>query len=858
MSSLSIAAIVISHRAGDYLARVLSDLGNQSYPLQQVVVVDTASDQDALELAQGHGFSVIQPGDLKLGAAIQAGISALAQRPNWIWILHDDSAPEPQALKNLAKAAEISPSVAVIGPKLLDWEHPIEIQQMGLTTTWSGRPFLQVEREYDQGQHDASADTLAVSTAGMLISLGLWEKLGGIDDATPVFAQDLELGMRARAAGFRVIVEASARVHHAGLSMKGGRSRRWVGGNRRQALSKAHLHLATTVLPLWVVLVLYVALPVLVLASIPANLLAKTPGRSLGQLTGWLWAWGTMPRRVAARSKTRRLGSLAPLRSLLATAEQTKLRRRRNFVVEVEPKDPIKGLFASGSILLALIPLALSLTRFPSGAISSETLAPLGRSLSSVWNSVSAQTLSYLDGVSGVSDPYNWFLGLLASLSPQQPNLALSSFVFAIPALVFISSWLALGIFSGKPWVRSVAAMLLALSPQVQSLASEAAIVEATAVIGLLFATYFLSRATLAFNSARAWRWMALSGFAAAAVATSSPLLFGLLILIAIALSALRPARLAISLWFVLPGIGLLLPWVSAFSVDVLITSAARQVAQPWGMWELIALGVAGVLVAAAFAVGRPVLLSALVLSGAILLLASRLELIFGFKEILVVLLALGAAGLAQLLDGMGPRSSKMLGAIAAAGALASGVVFGPLAANQFEVVSPRQLPALVVAQADVDPGTRTLRIDLGEEIDVDFLWGDGRSQEKISYRYAMNPTDSSFRVLLAQLAGSVLAGNPDGVPQLLSATSTDFVLLTGNAAEVAAARVAITSTALFQESGETEHGLLFRALSASPGENLIDHPDRQWQLGLLAVFLLLALPSIATIRGSRRVRGRQ
>jgi hypothetical protein len=146
----------------------------------------------------------------------------------------------------------------------------------------------------------------------------------------------------------------------------------------------------------------------------------------------------------------------------------------------------------------------------------------------------------------------------------------------------------------------------------------------------------------------------------------------------------------------------------------------------------------------------------------------------------------------------------------------------------------------------------------LGEEIDVDFLWGDGRSQERISYRYAINPTDSSFRVLLAQLAGSVLAGNPDGVPQLLSATSTDFVLLTGNAAEVAAARVAVTSTALFQESGETEHGLLFRALAASPGENLIDHPDRQWQLALLAVFLLLALPSMATIRGSRRVRGRQ
>ncbi|MGA1620525.1 MAG: glycosyltransferase family 2 protein, partial [Aquiluna sp.] len=219
MSSLSVAAIVVSHAAGEYLEKTLQDLANQTHQLQQVVVVDTAGDEQAVALASSHGFSLIQPGDLKLGAAIDAGIMALGASPSWIWILHDDSAPEPQALERLARAAEISPSVAVIGPKLLSWEKPIEIQQMGLTLTQTGKPFLLVSREYDQGQHDSTGDTLAVSTAGMLVSLGLWQKLGGLNDASPVFAQDLEFCLKARASGFRVIVEASARVHHAGLSM---------------------------------------------------------------------------------------------------------------------------------------------------------------------------------------------------------------------------------------------------------------------------------------------------------------------------------------------------------------------------------------------------------------------------------------------------------------------------------------------------------------------------------------------------------------------------------------------------------------------------------------------------------------
>ncbi|MGA1718598.1 MAG: glycosyltransferase family 2 protein, partial [Aquiluna sp.] len=118
MSSLSVAAIVVSHAAGEYLEKTLQDLANQTHQLQQVVVVDTAGDEQAVALASSHGFSLIQPGDLKLGAAIDAGIMALGASPSWIWILHDDSAPEPQALERLARAAEISPSVAVIGPKL--------------------------------------------------------------------------------------------------------------------------------------------------------------------------------------------------------------------------------------------------------------------------------------------------------------------------------------------------------------------------------------------------------------------------------------------------------------------------------------------------------------------------------------------------------------------------------------------------------------------------------------------------------------------------------------------------------------------------------------------------------------------
>ena len=119
MSTLSVATVVVSHGAVDYLATTLKALSVQTHAVEQTVVVETSSDAACVELAKEFGFSVVEPGDIKLGAAIESGFQSLKVVPGWLWILHDDSAPEPLALQMLASAAELSPSVAIVGPKLL-------------------------------------------------------------------------------------------------------------------------------------------------------------------------------------------------------------------------------------------------------------------------------------------------------------------------------------------------------------------------------------------------------------------------------------------------------------------------------------------------------------------------------------------------------------------------------------------------------------------------------------------------------------------------------------------------------------------------------------------------------------------
>lgn len=862
MSSLSVAAIVVSHDAGEFLERTLRDLTNQTLKPQQVVVVDTAGDANAVALATEHGYSIVQPGDIKLGAAIDAGIMALGAQPSWVWILHDDSAPEPQALSQLARAAEISPSVAIIGPKLLRWDKPIEIQQMGLTLTSTGKPFLLVSREHDQGQHDSTGDTLAVSTAGMLVSLGLWQKLGGINDASPVFAQDLEFCLKARASGFRVVVEASARVHHAGLSMASKRRKSWVGGSRRQGLSKAHIHLATATLPLALVIPLYLLLPVAFLASIPKHLIAKEPGRIYGQLTGWLWAWFTAPKRFAARNDVRSAGSLSATRVLYASRSQISRRRALLFEYEtLSSQQETRGIIASGTLWFTPLTLLASLPLFPSGPIGAESLRALGRSFESIWVATAGAALPYLDGVPLPAEPFNWFYLLLSLFAPGAPSVALAIFLFAAPTLVYLATWFLLGAITQKPLVRILPALVFALSPIVIGLQHQGGIVELTAIVSLALTLRLLSSAVNAFSPARSWRWMALAGLTGALLAISSPFLFGLTLAGSLAMIAAKPERALTIPWFGLPGIALLVPWfVAALEIDPtlsIFTSSARLSATELDTWALALLVVSVLAGVAALIFGRTwVAISAWLVAGVIVISQAFIP-IFGLLELVATLVLVG---LVMATDLASKISGRMAGLVAGAVALSLagyGIIFGLTNESRVVQVSERQLPALVVAFADVDDVTRTLRLAVSDQIQAELLWGDGISQDEVNLLYEATLPGSQLSGNLAQLSGSLVAGNPEGVGELMRAHSVDFVLLApAEHPARAEAAVALSTLSILQSSGESEFGALYRAEDLEPATSSIEISDfAPIQLGLLAAYLLVSIPTPATFRGSRRVR---
>ncbi len=863
MGSLSVAAIVVSHAQADLLERSLAAISEQTHPIQQVVVVETASDQKSIELALSYGFSVIEPGALKLGAAIQAGINALSATPGWIWVLHEDAVPEPNALKYLSEAAEISPSVAVIGPKLLELDNSIQIQQLGLTATPTGRPFLLVQREYDQGQHDRAGDTLAVSTAGMLVSLGVWQQLGGLDDSTPVLAQDLEFCAKARVAGYRVVVEAKARVHHAGLSMQGKRPRSWLSGSFSQAISRAHLHFATLYLPAVLVFAIYLLLPLMVLLAIPGNLLAKRPGRTIAQFSGWIWAWFSISSRLSARKRFRELGSVKPLRALIATRSQRNQRRKAKF--EVEPELGLDsqrpGMFRSNSAWFVLLPLIASIQLFPQGAITANGILPLGASLDRLLPFVAANSLPVLDSVSLPTDPFSWWLLFAGLIWPAEPSLGFAALVFVSTSLGFFGAWQLGKLFIAKPWVITLISLGYAMSPQFLTLKSDLAVVELLAAAILPWSLFFLIRAIEAFNTARTWRWTGLLGLSLALIAAAAPLTAALVAVTVLLASVVHLRRGGILIWSLLPALAVLYPLIGfAYQTQnwAVLTRSSAIAGAPIEVLSPLNLAVLGMLILLS--------LPAWFISSA----KNNLSL-FGFAISALILssiqplassqvLVLAAALALLLLAGLTLESIRLkpvnalVGLTAIAAIMFSGYSYGLINQVDPSWKVSRVMPALVVAASEQDPDLRTLVLEVGQPVVASYVWGSGNKLEMASALLDDYPPQSELQPALAEISANLIAGNQDKLIPLLEQTRVDFVLLATPNPEI---EVGISSLDILQPAGATSYGVLWKvdsennaSLSASA-----ENPVRPWQFGVVVAFALLALPTRAAILGRRRRR---
>ena len=100
-------------------------------------------------------------------ARASSGWTSSGSTTEWVWLLHDDASPHPEALLALLAGAAEDPDADVLGPMLREWPSLKAVLELGVTISGTGRRETGLERgEYDQGQYAEVRPVLAVNTAG--------------------------------------------------------------------------------------------------------------------------------------------------------------------------------------------------------------------------------------------------------------------------------------------------------------------------------------------------------------------------------------------------------------------------------------------------------------------------------------------------------------------------------------------------------------------------------------------------------------------------------------------------------------------------------------------------------------------
>ncbi|MEU8588165.1 glycosyltransferase [Streptomyces sp. NPDC048664] len=530
-----VTAVLVSHDGARWLPDALTGLLGQERPVQNAVAADTGSADDSarlladalgddrvLHLARRTGFGQAVDEANRAAPALSPDDLPYLKRPSgwdpatrswrddaydlpalphgepvqWLWLLHDDCAPEPGALAELLRVVENEAElgrddVAVVGPKLHGWYDRRQLLEVGVTIANSGRRWTGLDRrEQDQGQHDHIRSVLSVSTAGMLVRRDVFEALGGFDPHLPLMRDDVDLCWRAHTAGHRVLIAPDAVVRHAEAASRERRTVDCVGRttasphkvDKAGAVYALLANARTAQLP-WILVRLVLGT---VLRTV-AYLVGKVPGQAVDEIRGLLGTLLRPERIIAAR---RRRGSpqigkeeLRPLfpppgATVRATVEQV----AGNVVGRSDPEVSSAGRHGGSTesgpggddadfleveqfarlkrvarkpgpvlfLVLLLVSLAACRALLGGGALAGGALLPAPADTSDLW-------ARYLDawhpvgaGGTGSAPPYVALVALFASILFGSTGLAVTLLLVCSVPLAGFTAY-----FASRPLVES-------------------------------------------------------------------------------------------------------------------------------------------------------------------------------------------------------------------------------------------------------------------------------------------------------------------------------------------------------------------------------------------------------------------
>lgn len=492
-----VRAIVVTRGRPEYLARTIEAItyqGRQPDAWHIVAVGADEPDREQLGIPEALDVELTGVKARTFGQAVSAVLESVEpEEHEWLWLLHDDSAPLPDALGELLAIPRKRRRAGVVGPAQVRWDHVQRAVNVGVTVSAvSGRRVSYSDLDdLDQGQHHTREDSLAVGLAGAIVKRSLWDKLDGTDPAYGRYGDSADFCRRAWRTGADVVLAPKARVRHAQAAMYGRSDPADTDSDHRSTYARrraAEWYHGFAWAPAWAVPLLAVWMLVASLSRAVLRVASSDLRMVSAELRAPIVLAASMPRLAASRKRVARATGEAGVveRSLLASGIDVMRHMRARELGSYEqwqarnaPKDvqrrelselATRRWWAFGATMLAAAAFA--------GLLFGTWLAPLFRGDMIAGTATGSTAVSWADmwqrtwtgwadaGLGAPALDGTW-AALMLPFAALPGGLAVSIGVLltASPLLAAASAWAAIGSLSRNLAARALGALAWASAP---------------------------------------------------------------------------------------------------------------------------------------------------------------------------------------------------------------------------------------------------------------------------------------------------------------------------------------------------------------------------------------------------------
>lgn len=213
--------IIPNYNGLAFLPACLEALEKQTDRDFDLLVVDNGSTDGSAEWLRGRQIpSIFLPENTGFSGAVNRGIRA-AKTP-YVILLNNDTEPEPAYVEELVKAIQASPRIFSVSPKMIQLYHRELMDDAGDMYSVMGWAYQrgvgqEVER-YNRPCHIFSA-----CAGAAIYRRQIFEEIGYFDEMHFAYLEDIDVGYRAKIAGYFSLYCPKAVVYHVGSGTSGSK-----------------------------------------------------------------------------------------------------------------------------------------------------------------------------------------------------------------------------------------------------------------------------------------------------------------------------------------------------------------------------------------------------------------------------------------------------------------------------------------------------------------------------------------------------------------------------------------------------------------------------------------------------------